>query len=102
MDLDLTYKDLIQKIVYNPKSNKCIMYGCESCPGTAALKEFLVQELGKHEDDEKFNYCQWETTDPEILTSFTAPYEDQKETLIDIIYDLTRHSHIAKLEITSS
>ena len=38
-----TYKDLIKKIVYNPESNKCIIHQCESCPGTATLKEFLDQ-----------------------------------------------------------
>ena len=54
-DWDLTYKDLIKKIVYNPDSNKCIMHRCESCPGTATLKDFLDQELNEHKDDERFN-----------------------------------------------
>ena len=102
MDWDLTYKDLIKKIVYDPESNKCIMYPCESCPGTATLKEFLDQELNEHEDDEKFNYCQRDTTNRAILTTFIATYEEYKETLIDIIDDLARHSYIAKLKITSS
>ena len=62
MDWHLTYKDLI-KIVCNIGSNKCIMYQCETCPGTAILKEFLDQKLNEHEDNEKFNYCQWDTTD---------------------------------------
>ena len=87
---------------YKIESNKCIMHWYESCPGTATLKEFLDQELNEHEDDEKFNYCQWDTTDQGILTIFTAPYEEYKETLIDVIDDLTRHSYIAKLKITSS
>ena len=78
------------------------MHRCESCPGTATLKEFLDQELNEHEDDEKFSYCRWDTTDPAILTTFTATYEEYKETLIDIIDNLTRHSYIAKLKITSS
>ena len=51
VDWDLTYKYLIKKIVYNPESNKCIMHRCKSCPGTAALKEFLDQELNEHEED---------------------------------------------------
>ena len=50
MDWELTYKDLIKKIVYNPGSNKCIMHQCKICPGTATLKEFLDQELNEHED----------------------------------------------------
>ena len=35
-----------------------------------------------------------------MLTIFTATYEEYKETLIDIIDDLTRHSYVAKLKIT--
>ena len=58
MDQGLTYKDLIKKTVYNSESNKSVMHRYESCPGTEALKEFIDQELKKHEDDEKFNYCQ--------------------------------------------
>ena len=56
MDWDLTYKDLIKKIVYNPESSKCIMHWCESCHGNATLKEFLDQELNEHEDNEKCHY----------------------------------------------
>ena len=63
MDWGLTYKDLIKKILCNHESNKCIMHRCESCSVTAILEEFLDQELKEHEDDEKFNYCQWNTTD---------------------------------------
>ena len=103
MDWDLTYKDLIEKIVCKTESNKGIMHWCESCPDTAAtLKEFLDHEFNEHEDDEKFKYCHCDTTDRAILTTFTATYEEYKETLIDIIDNLTRHSYIAKLKITSS
>ena len=85
MDWDLTYNDLIQKIVSNTEINKCIG------PGTATLKEILDQELNEHQDNEKFNYCQWDTTDRAILTTFTATYKECKETLIDVIDDLTRY-----------
>ena len=51
MDWDLTYRDLIKRIVYNPDSNKYIMQWCEFCPGTATLKKFLDQELNELEDD---------------------------------------------------
>ena len=83
-------------------SNKCIMHRCKSCPGTATLKEFLDQDFNEHEDDEKFNYCQWDITDWVILTTFPATYREYKETLTDVIDNLTRHSYIAKLKITSS
>ena len=87
MDWDLTSKELIKKIVCNTESNKRIMHWCQSCPGTATYKEFLDQELNEHEDDEKFNYCQWDTTDRVILTAFIATYKEYKETLIDVIDD---------------
>ena len=87
MDGELTYKDLVKKIVCNTENNKFIMHRCESCPSTVTLKEFLDQEVNKHEDDEKFNYCQWDTMDQAILTTFTATYEKNKETLIDVIDD---------------
>ena len=77
MGWDLTYKGLIKKTFYNPESNKCIiMHWFESCSGTATLKEFLDQELNEHENDEKFNYCQLDTTDWAILTTVTANYEE--------------------------
>ena len=100
MNWDLTHKDLIKKIVWNIEGKKYIMHQCESSPDTATLKEFLDQELNEQEDDETFNSCQWDTTDRAILTIFTATYEEYKETLIDAIDDLTRHSYIAKLKIT--
>ena len=64
--------------------------------------EFLDQELNEHEDDDKCNYYQWDTTDRAILTTFTAIYKEYKETLNDVTDDLTRHSYIAKLKVTSS
>ena len=50
MDWDLTYKDLIKKIVCNTESNKYIMDQCESCLDTATLREFLepLQPLTKN------------------------------------------------------
>ena len=90
MDWDVTYKDLIRKIVCNTEYNKCIINRCESCPGTATLKEFIDRKFNKYGDDEKFNYCQWDTADRAILITFTAMYEEYKETLIDVIDDLTK------------
>ena len=79
-----------------------MMHWCESCPGTAALKEFLDQKLNEHEDKEEFNYCQRGTTSWATMATITATYKEYKETLIDVIDDLTRHYYIAKLKITSS
>ena len=42
------------------------------------------------------------TTDQVTLTTFTATYKKFKETLIDVIDDLARHSYTANLKIISS
>ena len=55
-------------------------------------KKFFDQEVNEHEGDGKFNYCLRDTTDGAILTAFIAPYKEHKESLIDFIDDLTRHS----------
>ena len=47
-------------------------------------------------------YSQRDTTNLAILINFTVTYEEYKETLIDVIDDLTRHLYIAKLKITST
>ena len=95
MDWDLKYEDLIKKIICYTENNKCTTHRCESCPGTVTLKEFLDRELKEHEDDEKFNCCQWDTTNRATLATLIATYERYEKTLIDVIYDLTRHSYIA-------
>ena len=98
----LTCKYLIKKIVCDIERNKSLIHQCKSCPCTATLKKLFDQELNIHEGDEKFNYCQSDTTDQAILATFTVTYQEYKETLIDVIDDLTRHFYIAKLKITSS
>ena len=83
LGLDIQRPDQEDRL--QPWEQQCIVLWCESCPGTATLKEFLDQELNEHEDDEKFNYCHWNNTDRAILTTFTATDEENKETLIDVM-----------------
>ena len=78
MDWDLTYKDLIKKIVYNSESKKCIMHRCKFCSGNVTLKIFLDQELNEHEYAEKFNHCQWETKDGSILRTLKSLTKNTK------------------------
>ena len=47
IDWDVTYKDRIKKITWNTESNKCMTHQCESCSGTATLKEFIDQEFNE-------------------------------------------------------
>ena len=74
------------------------MHQCEYYPGNATLKEFLDQELKEDENDEEFNYSQRDTMDQATLATIAVNYEEYKETLIDVIDDLTRHSYNANCQ----
>ena len=64
---------------------------------TEVLRNRFDQELKEYEYDEEFNYCQWDTTDRATLATITTTYGECKETLIDTINDLTRHSYISNV-----
>ena len=74
------------------------MHRCESCPGSAALKKFLDDELSHLDMDSEFHYCQWQTTDRVALVTLTMTFEEYKELLIDNINNLPRHSYLAKAQ----
>ena len=60
---DITYKDLISKIVCDSTRKECMMHQCESCPGRARLKQFLDEQLSDVDSESEFHYNQWDTTD---------------------------------------
>ena len=97
-DWQLTYKELISKIVCDTNNKECMMHRCERCPGRDALQKFLDEELEEVEPDEEFHYSQWETTDQATLSTRTTTCEEYKELLIDTIDGLTRHSYLAKAQ----
>ena len=98
LDRDLSYKDLIKKIVLQHWEQW--------------MRHALVWILSCHCHTERISpsvtWRWWEIWLLSVgqywavLTTFTATYKEHKETLIDVIDNLTRHSYIAKLNITSS
>ena len=79
-----------------------------SCIGVSPIlalqlwKNFLIRNSKNMKMIRNLITVKWDTTDRAILTTFAASYEEYKETLIDFINDLTRHSYIPKLKIASS
>ena len=58
-------------------------------------KKFLDQEPNEHEDKEKFNYCQWDTTDRAILKPLEPLMKNTKRLwLLLLMILLTVHSSI--------
>ena len=92
LDWDITYKDLMSKIVCDTSDRVCMMHRCENCPGKAALNDFLNEELSDFDSDEEFHYMQWETTDRATLQTVTTTCNEFIEKLVQDIDNLTKHS----------
>ena len=75
-----------------------MMHRCESCPGSAALKKFLDDELSHLDMDSEFHYCQWQKTDRATQAVLTTTFKEYKELLIDSINNLTRPSYLTKAQ----
>ena len=78
IDWEYTYKDLIKKVVCDPDNKLCMMHCCESCPGSAALKKFLDDEISHLDMNSEFHYCQWQTTDYAALATLTTTFKEYK------------------------
>lgn len=98
IDWDITYKDLINKLVCDSTNKECMMHRCESCPGNVGLKTFLDEQLNDVDMDAEFHYSQWDTTDRATLTTLTTTYEEYKDIVVENINALTRHSYLAKCQ----
>ena len=73
---DIRYKDLISKIVCDSNRKEYMMHWCESCPGSASLKQFLDEQLSDVDSESEFQYNQWDTTDRASLTIVTTTCEE--------------------------
>ena len=85
LNWEVTYKDLVNKVVCDPSNRECIMHRCINCPGMNALHKFLEEQLSDIDPDFKFHYSQWQTTDRASLVTVTSTCEEYKDTLISAI-----------------
>ena len=54
--LKVTYKDLINMIVYNSQNKHCMKHHCQECQGKNNLKNYLVEDmLGLKESDNEYS-----------------------------------------------
>ena len=107
------YQELIDMIVCDRTSSKCMIHRCNKCPGIAVLEESLrsiitrvhyESEESTHEDEhdenhlsqEFINFLQWTTTDRTELVSQTLSVEDFIDKLCSHLDDITAHSFISK------
>ena len=70
---EVTYKDLVNKVVCRPSNRECMMHHCANCPGTNALRKFLEVELSDIDPDFQFHYSQWQTKNRASLVTHINP-----------------------------
>ena len=88
---EVTYKDLVNKVVCNPSNHERMMHRSTNCPRTIALRKFLEEDLSDIDPDFQFHYSQWQTTDRASLVTVTSTCEEYKDTLISAINAITKH-----------
>ena len=98
LNWEVTYKDLVNKVVCDPSNHECMMHCCTNCPRTNALRKFLEEELSDIDPDFQFHHSQWQTTDRASLVTVTSTCEEYKDTLISAINAITKHSLLAKCQ----
>ena len=96
IDLDKTYKDLIDMIVCDRDSKTCMIHRCDDCPGTQYFQNFLSETLTSA--DEEISFQQWQSTDSTKLISQTLDLESFIDLLVKTIDRLTSHSYLAKFQ----
>ena len=78
LNWEVTYKNLINKVVCDPSNHECTMHYCTNCPGTNILHKFLEEELSDIDPDFQFHYSQQQTTDRASMVTVTSTYEEYK------------------------
>ena len=98
LNWEVTYKDLVNKVVSDPSNCKCIMHQCTNCPGTNALHKFLEEELSDIDPDCLFHYSLCQNTGRGSLVTVTSTCEEYEDTLILAINSITKHLFLAKCQ----
>ena len=69
---NITYKDLIEKVVGDSTNRECMIHHCSICPGSEVLKIFIAEEFKELDPDVDLYFHQWQTTDHSALVTQTA------------------------------
>ena len=94
LNWEVTYKDLVNKVMCDPSNCECMMHRCTYCPGTNALRKFLEDELSSAQ----CHYSQCQTTDRVSMVTVTSTWEEYKDTLVSAINAIIKHSFLAKCQ----
>ena len=80
LNWEVTYRDLVNKIVCDPSNHECMVQHCTISPGVNTLCTFLEEELSDIDPDFQFHHSQWQTTDRASLVTVRSTCEEYKDT----------------------
>ena len=93
----LTYQDLLQKLVCSADNKNCMLHSCDRCPGPANVSQYLLDVCNANDDSiEVVTYKQWETTDRTTLHTHVKPLPEYIEILVQKLEKLASHHFIAR------
>jgi hypothetical protein len=98
---NVTYQEVLSKIVCDLQNRDCMLHACEQCPGKDALKEYLNNELDSHEYDlgDSVKYKQWMHTDRTTLfISLECTAGDFVDLVCDTFCNLAPYHFITKCQ----
>ena len=97
-----TYKDLLEKLVYDIDSHACMMKWCNKCLGIYKLHDYLTEVFHDDRDEIIVSYKYWsdEGSGFTSLTDSYAPCDELIEQLILKIDCLTQHHYNAHSQAT--
>ena len=58
LNWEVTYKDLVNKVVCDSSNRECMMHCCTNCARTNALHKFMEEKLSDIDPDFQFHYSQ--------------------------------------------
>ena len=104
VNLSKDYHELLELIVCNRNSKKCMIHRCESYSVVNLLKRFIEGKLRKADgggqvddyDDVEITFQQWTTSYKAELISCTLPLDEFNEQLCEQLGGITSHSFIAR------
>ena len=90
------YRILLEKVVCDTTNRICMLHGCDNCPGSSALKEYLKELFEEHSIDH-VNFRQWQKSNFKCSLYPTSLHVDEFiDEVCSQIDTLCQHHFIAK------
>ena len=95
---NISYKDILEKLVCSVENRDCMLHLCENCPGKDALEDYLSEIFANndYDTDDTIVYKQWVHTDRTSLVQLTASVQEFIQIAVDNFNNLRSHHFIAK------